>query len=127
MPCAEYENRLLDQAGLNAEERDAVDAHLDRCAGCRAFLEALERVDAALAAELGHKQVTPAFRRAVLARISRPSFLPEVLDFVGWAGVFAMIGGVALAINGYALWAAAAAFLTAGLWAGLRSYAELRR
>ncbi len=127
MYCAEYEDRLLDYSGLDTEERNAVDAHLDRCSGCHAFLEALGRVDAVLAAEVGRPQVTAAFRRAVLARISRPSFLPEVLDFVGWAGVCGMIGGLALAINGYALWAAAAAFLTAGLWTGLRSFAELRR
>jgi|SRR5713101_2739724 len=97
MPCAEFEERLLDYANLRVEERLPVEAHLKACAECRAFLEALSSVDVALARGLGGLEVSPGFRRVALERawrevpLRKPSFVPEILDFVGWAAVVAIV------------------------------------
>jgi hypothetical protein len=96
MACAEFEDRLVDYAELASEERAPVDCHLAACAGCQAFLEALAALDEALFPKFRESAVSPAFRRSVLDRarredlLRRPSYLPEVLDFVGWAAVLAV-------------------------------------
>ncbi len=97
MPCAEFEDRLLDYENLREEERRAVEAHLRGCEDCCTFLDALSSVDAALARGLGELEVSPGFRRAALDRawrevpLRKPSFVPEILDFVGWAAVVAIV------------------------------------
>ncbi len=97
MPCAEFEDRLLDYASLREEQRLPVEAHLRGCEDCCTFLEALSSVDAALARGLGGLEVSPGFRRAALDRawsevpLRKPSFVPEILDFVGWAAVVAIV------------------------------------
>lgn len=97
MPCAEFEDRLLDYANLRRHERPPVDAHLKACPECHAFFEALNTVDAALTQALDDWQVSPAFQHTVLDRawrvtpLRKPSFVPEILDFVGWAAVVAIV------------------------------------
>ena len=93
MPCDSFEDRLLDYSELSAAEREPVDAHVAGCADCREYLDAAERLDARLADLYAGVRVSPGFQAAVLSRmkaevpLARPSLLPEVLDFVGWAGV----------------------------------------
>jgi predicted anti-sigma-YlaC factor YlaD len=41
MSCASVEELLLDYADLPAQERDAVDLHLTRCASCRQYSDTL--------------------------------------------------------------------------------------
>lgn len=71
-------------------------AHAARCEECRARLEALADVDAALEAAFQGVTAPPglaAHARLVAARetpLRRPSILPEVLDFIGWAAVLAL-------------------------------------
>src|SRR5713226_9517082 len=97
MPCAEFEDRLLDYDNLRDHERLPVEAHLERCQECRAFLEAVHSVDTALKEALGNLRVSPSFQPAALDRACReaplrkPSFVPEILDFVGWAAVVAIV------------------------------------
>src|SRR5882724_6205968 len=97
MPCDSFEDRLLDYSELSAAEREPVDAHVAGCADCREYLDAAERLDARLADLYAGVRVSPGFQAAVLSRkkaevfLARPSLLPEVLDFVGWAGGIAAV------------------------------------
>ena len=97
MQCEEFEDRLLDYDALSAAQRIAVDAHASVCAGCREFLEAAAQVDESLAAL--YSGIEPRRRLALTALLTKPSALPEVLDFLGWAAVVAaiVILGVVLA------------------------------
>jgi len=100
MPCAEFEPLLLDYAELNAEARRRADAHLASCPGCRSFLEGLAEVDARLTAAHAEAMVSPGFRDSVRRRVERQapiprlSLIPEILDFVGWAAVVAIVAYV---------------------------------
>jgi hypothetical protein len=97
MPCAEWEDLLLDYSELSAGERQATDAHLAGCAGCREYLETAAHLETGLVELYSGAQVSPAFRSNVLSSLDtgigleRPSALPEVLDFIGWAGIIAAI------------------------------------
>ncbi len=94
MTCAAAEHRLMDYDRLTAQERESVDMHLAGCAACRAFLA----VDALLAQQYSGVRAPADFRAAVLRRarvekpLRKPSFVPEILDFVGWAAVLAFAG-----------------------------------
>ena len=96
MPCTEFERLLLEYGELSGEARRTADAHLAGCAGCRALLEGLADVDAQLAVAYADAVVSTGFRDSVLRRVEghvpirRPSLIPEVLDFVGWAAVVAI-------------------------------------
>jgi RNA polymerase sigma-70 factor (ECF subfamily) len=48
MPCAAFEDRLLDYADLSAAARETVDAHTSTCADCREYLETLASIDVEL-------------------------------------------------------------------------------
>lgn len=89
MQCEEFEERLLGYDELSAAQRIAVDAHAAVCAGCREFLEAAAQVDESLAAI--YSGIEPRRGLALTAVLAKPSALPEVLDFVGWAAVVAAI------------------------------------
>src|SRR5437879_4443896 len=117
MPCAEYENRLLEYAELPQDERRRVDAHAAGCAGCREFLDALVLVDEELSAQFSGREVSAGFTGALTARIRRepaprrPSFVPELLDFVGWGAIVALIALVVYwlaphmpEVSGNAMW-----------------------
>ena len=85
MACPEFEDLL----------RDGGD-HAAHCEECRALLEALADVDATLDGALAGISAPPSLAAAVRARrthefpVRRPSVLPEVLDFIGWAAVLAL-------------------------------------
>ena len=71
--------------------------HAAQCEECRALLDALACVDATFDAAFARVSAPPGLAAAVRARVAReiplrnPSPVPEVLDFIGWAAVLAMI------------------------------------
>jgi len=91
MPCAPFEDLLIDYAELSIEEGCAVDAHLGGCADCREYRDALAHLDTGLSQLYAGTQVSPAFRHDVLSFVERPSLLPEILDFIGWTGIIAAL------------------------------------
>ncbi|HYM11901.1 MAG TPA: hypothetical protein VEU62_14285 [Bryobacterales bacterium] len=137
MPCPQVEDLLVDYGELAAAERGAVDAHVAACADCRAFRDALTGLDDALTAAFASAEVPAGFEASVLRRArhaapaGRPSWIPEILDFIGWAAVV----GIALYLvndasplsqmDAYTAWAAGGVILSAGVWFGLRSYAAM--
>jgi|SRR5579863_3406078 len=146
MACAEFEDLLADYAELSGESRLRVDAHAATCADCQEFLDALHAVDATLAAQFAGREVSAGFGQAVRRRVQRktavrrPSFIPELLDFVGWSAIIAVIAftlywasalipisnEAAKAFNANAGWAVAAAFLLVSFLIGLHSFVELK-
>ena len=86
MACPEFEDLVRDGSG----------GHAARCEGCRALLDALAEVDAALETAFAGVVAPPGLAAAVRARVARefslrrPSPLPEILDFIGWAAVLAL-------------------------------------
>jgi predicted anti-sigma-YlaC factor YlaD len=91
MPCAPFEDLLMDYTELSTDERCAVDAHLAGCADCREYLGTLAHLDAGLSQLYAGAQVSPAFRKDVLSILERPSLLPEILDLIGWAAIIATL------------------------------------
>jgi predicted anti-sigma-YlaC factor YlaD len=89
MSCAPFEDLLLDYTELAPAERCAVDAHLAGCVDCREYLDTLARLETGLSQLYAGAQVSAAFRNDVLSILERPSLLPEILDFIGWAGIIA--------------------------------------
>jgi hypothetical protein len=71
--------------------------HAATCEACAARLEALAEVDACLAAAFGRISAPPELAAAARLRIAaeearrKPTFWPEVLDFVGWAAILALL------------------------------------
>jgi predicted anti-sigma-YlaC factor YlaD len=145
MGCAEFQELLVEYAELVGDSRARVDAHLAECSGCREFLEALQTVDAALAAQFGDCETSAEFATAVRRRVGRetamrrPSFIPEVLDFVGWGAIVALIALLAWWVSPLIpVWsttdalslntalAAGGAFVLVAFVIGLRSLADLK-
>ena len=146
MACPEFEYRLIEYADIEGEARACVDAHLAECPGCREFLDALRVVDIQLTARYAEREVSAAFAPAVRQRVERDtttrrlSFVPEVLDFVGWGAIVALLGlmawwvlpflpasnpnQTALSLN--AALAGGGAFLLVAVFIGLRSLADLK-
>jgi hypothetical protein len=84
--CPEFEDLV----------REGATGHAQHCEQCRALLEALADVDdsldgafAGVSAPL-HLAASVRARVAIEAPIRRPSMIPEVLDFIGWAAVLAL-------------------------------------
>ena len=100
MPCAQFEDLLLDYEQLDPQQRRSIDAHVAACADCRAFLDSLADLDAACSDRFAQFRAPAGFREVVLRRIDRevplrrPSYVPEVLYFVGWAAVVAIAVGL---------------------------------
>ena len=149
MACAEFEDLLLDYAELSDAERVRADGHVAGCAACREFLEVLLVVDTNLTAQYGHRVLDATFDHALKQRIRheiptpRPSLVPELLDFIGWAGILALVALIALwigplihlpvvdATQKAARWSAGilvacATFVMAGFWVALRCFADLK-
>ena len=86
MACPEFEELIAE--GCNG--------HAAHCEECRALLEAFTEVDSKLDAAFAGIPAPSGLRADVQLRIARdtqlrrPSLLPEVLDFIGWAAVLAM-------------------------------------
>ena len=89
MACPRFEDLL------NGGE--SVVNHAAHCDECRALLDALAEVDATLETAFAGVSAPP--RMAARARalalsetpLRRPTILPEVLDFIGWAAVLALV------------------------------------
>jgi hypothetical protein len=81
MPCPDFEELV----------REGRAGHAAQCAECRDLLEALEAVNAAFDAAFRGVAAPPAVAAGARARIAResclrrPSPVPEILDFIGWA------------------------------------------
>jgi anti-sigma factor RsiW len=144
MACAEFEERLLEYAELANGERARVDAHTAQCSSCREFLEALRTVDSQLTAQLAGLEITPAFAPAVQRRVryenaARPSLIPELLDFVGWGAIVALlvllgwwltplvhVPSIKMTVSLNASYVVSGAFLLAAFLFGIRSFADLK-
>ena len=145
MACAEFEERLLEYAGLAGNARAGVDAHAAHCSACRELLDALHTLDSQLIVEFGGLEVSPSFGPAVRRRIqsaapmAKPSLVPELLDFVGWGTIAALAGLLAwwliplvpvserdLAFSPNVSLAAAGVFLGASFLVGIRCLADLK-
>ena len=93
MSCALFEELLLDYVDLPAQERDAVDLHLTQCASCRQYSDTLSQLDVALTKQLSGVQPSELFHSRLRAVTtgrsprSSPSFVPELLDLIGFAGI----------------------------------------
>ncbi len=129
MACVSFEDRLLDYDELDAGERALVDAHLHDCGECREYLNVLAAMDAGLTRLYAGAQVSHKFRAPVVTH--KVSWVPELLDFIGWAAVIAFAIGAALLfvpapalIMPASIVSAAVAALAAS-WICMRSFAEL--
>jgi hypothetical protein len=86
MACPDFEDLVRGRAG----------DHATHCEECRALLDALVEVDATFDAAFAGISAPPSLAAAVRARVARqsavrrPSLVPEVLDFIGWAAVLAL-------------------------------------
>ena len=86
MACPAFEELL----------RDGPDGHAAHCEECRALLEAWAEVEARLEAGLAGVAAPSSLAstvRALAVRelpLRRPSLIPEILDFLGWAAVLAV-------------------------------------
>jgi hypothetical protein len=93
MSCASFEELLLDYADLPGQERDAVDLHLTQCASCRQYSNTLSQLDVVLTEQFSGVQPSELFHSRLHAvatsqsPLSAPSFVPELLDLIGVAGI----------------------------------------
>ncbi len=144
MPCAAFEDLLLDYQSISPADRRVVDQHVATCADCGEYLETALQLDLQLAGLYGAVEASPAFESAVRSRAARDvrlpklSFLPEVLDFIGWSALLAGLAWFVLRppiprpdltpqLLIVAALAAAAIAIPAAVWAGMRSYSELKQ
>ena len=144
MPCASFESLLLDYEDLSARDQETVNFHLTTCNACRDYFDALVQLDAALAEQYSGIQTPSEFQSRLYARINAttplapPSFLPEMLDFIGWSAVIATgvlllrtMMPVPLPENSFVEISRVLPFL-AGLavlsaaWIGVRVYSDLK-
>jgi len=97
MACAAFEDRLLDYHEMAAAERAALDVHLAECAACREYLEVLAALDAGLTDLYAGARVSAEFRNAMAGLTPQKlSWIPELLDFLGWTAVIAFLFGALL-------------------------------
>ena len=102
MPCAEslrvqaYFDREVDS--LSAAE---IERHIESCPECRAWLDDLERMRAALRADSSYHRAGPELRARIMSAIDRESCLPEhPLSAKGAAESPAVEAGAAVRIAG---------------------------
>ena len=88
MNCTDIEDLIL-----NESEPGLVESHVRQCEDCQAFLEGAHELESSL---MRTRKAPERMAGAVLAAIApRPSYLPELLDFVGWAAMIAVMIEVA--------------------------------
>jgi predicted anti-sigma-YlaC factor YlaD len=93
MSCAAFEELLLDYPDLPAQERAAVDLHLMQCVSCRQYSDTLWQLEAALTKQFASVQPSELLHSRLHAiktsrsPLTAPSFLPELLDLIGTAGI----------------------------------------
>jgi len=101
MDCKDVEHliaRDADAAGLTADERARLDAHLTSCAGCRAALDDQRHVARLLHARVD-TPVRPGFAQRVAARLDRQDEPAEsILDLANWRAWTAGLAPVAAAL-----------------------------
>ena len=74
--------------------------HAARCETCAALLDALADVDSALESAFAGVSAPPSLAAAACLRIAeersrrRLSLVPEILDFIGWAAILALVAVV---------------------------------
>ena len=87
MTCTEIEDLIL-----NCSEPELVAAHARGCENCREYREAARSLDRALEST---RKAPARLSGAVLAAIApKPSYLPELLDFIGWAAMITVAIGL---------------------------------
>lgn len=97
MPCQEFEDRLAMYDELGSDERETIGTHVAQCTDCRDFLSAVAEVDNALQAAFAESTVSADFSKQVAqklldqATLQGPSWIPEMLDAIGWAAVIAIL------------------------------------
>jgi hypothetical protein len=131
MVCPEYEDLLVDYGALDGVQREHLDAHLEHCMGCSAYLALLSGMDEGFGDAFAGMQVPVGFRRALSEKLSleaKPSFVPEVLDLVAGVALIAVVGLVlGSVVNETCLLRTVAVMLfVLCVSIGLLSYAELR-
>jgi len=147
MSCESFKDLLLNYADLPTRERDAVDLHVNQCAGCRRYSDALSQLDAALTEQFSGVQPSELFQsrlhavttsRSPQSPLNAPSILPELLDLIGVAGVVLVLALVAwkmvpmpqiaelVPIVGIVLPACAGLAMLGVAWLGARVYSEFK-
>jgi predicted anti-sigma-YlaC factor YlaD len=87
MNCAAIRDLILSEG-----EPAILNGHLRQCEECRAFWEASLELDTLL---MRIPKAPAKLSRSVMAAIvPKPNYLPELLDFVGWAAMIAVMFGV---------------------------------
>lgn len=91
MSCPEFEVLL----------REGRSGHAAQCERCTALLDALADVDSSLegayAGVSAPRTLAPAARLRIAQQqaLRNPSLVPEILDFIGWAAILALVAMVA--------------------------------
>jgi len=127
MDCEQLHDLILEacEGAVSPEARRRMESHLAGCTDCRAFFAAQRDLDARLSRAIAPPQLSPHFKRRVLAAIeSQPEGLRlgdflEVLDWIGCAGlalaaVFLLERTPNPAL--YTFWAVLAGGVGFGLW-----------
>ena len=144
MTCGSFEDLLVPSEDLSAQDRERLDLHLAECDECRSYRDALEQLDTVLTQRFSRIETADAFKSRIYSRISAqavltaPSFLPELLDLIGWAAVVVVTFVVTRAIfplpepsDGFLIintllpFGSAVAVVGAA-WIGMRVYSELK-
>ena len=129
MPCRPFDDLILEycENALEPEDRGRVEAHVARCAECRAFLEMQSEIETALPRAIGKPALSPAFRQRLMRRVEsedegRWGWVPPALDVIGTCSVAAICGVVAQASLSPAdpTWILAGASLVLAGWTSVR-------
>jgi hypothetical protein len=92
MACDQMEAAILEYPELDATAQAEVRSHASRCTDCQELLDASLDLDKRLSAAV---KAPAHFDRKVFARAQRrPSYLPELFDFVGWAAMITVAAGL---------------------------------
>lgn len=91
MSCPEFETLV----------REGRSGHASQCDRCAALLDAVADVDAGLEAAYAGISAPPGLAAAARLRIveleaiRKPSPVPEILDFIGWAAILVLVAVIA--------------------------------
>ena len=118
MPCAEIHSRLEPyfDGELDALSAAEMERHIAGCGECREALDALQKLRRSLRRDLGFDGATPELKSRVVAALDREAALasaglaiaprPVARAASFWRGVFAGMGGVAVAASAmFLFWA----------------------
>jgi hypothetical protein len=92
MACAQMEAAIFEYPELDAAAQARIRSHASHCTACQELLDASLELDRQLSAPV---KAPAHFDRKVFARTQRrPSYLPELFDFVGWAAMITVAAGL---------------------------------